>query len=402
MKKVLKYLWIIPVLLVTIIFGALFLPNNNKDSMQEFQDFASSYLQLIQSQEEIENFEGIKLNLKNDLTYKNGTYMISGEKFSHLTGSKISHKNNGELEISLEDKTITLYNNSNTIRLNSTDIDVMRESSNITISNSMLPVEDIAKSLGFNIKTNSSEMILTRPFVTKRLIVKTSGKLDNFGAVATVEGYDDLHIYQYDTEKKAEEAYNYFSSLDKVSSVEVDSIILPANNIDKEPKEEVKPLGLDDAFSYSSWGAEAMSVPHYSQYLKDTVGVDNFPELIVAVLDTGIDSNHPWFNGRIAEGGANFSSSTNNDCVYEDIYGHGTHVSGIITDLTFNNVKILPVKVMNDNGYGFSSAIILGIDYVNQLKTSGTNIVAMNLSLGTTGSIGSTNHTNFQTKIQMY
>lgn len=397
MKRVLKYLWIIPVLMVTIIFGALFLPNNEKDSMQEFQNFANSYLTLIQSQDEIKNFEGIKLSLKEDLSYKNGTYMISGENFSKITGSRLSYKDNGELEISIEDKIVTLYNNSNTIRLNTADIDISREQSSINNLSSMLPIEDIARNLGFTVKTNSTEMILTRPFITKRLIVESNSNLDNFGAIATAEGYKNIHIYQYDTESRTAAAYNYFSSLDTVTTVEVDSIVVPANT--NEEDSVVAPLGLDDSFSYTSWGATAMSVAPYSQYLKDTIGVDNFPELIVAVLDTGIDSDHTWFSGRLAEGGANFSSSTNNTTVYEDVYGHGTHVSGIIADLTFSNVKILPVKVMNDNGYGFSSAIKLGIDYVNELKAGGTNIVAMNLSLGTTGEVGSINHSNFQTKI---
>ena len=73
--------------MVTLIFGTLFLPNTEKDSMQEFQEFANSYKQLIRSHGEIKNYEDITLSLNKDLTYKNGSYMISGEQFAKVTGS---------------------------------------------------------------------------------------------------------------------------------------------------------------------------------------------------------------------------------------------------------------------------------------------------------------------------
>ena len=403
MRKFLKYFWVLPILVVTLIFGTLFLPNTEKDSMQEFQKFTNSYIQLIREQGEIENFEDIRLELSKDLTYKNGSYMISGDKFAKITGSKLNYLDNGQLEISNFENTITLYDNSNTLRINSVDIDVMQNSSDISLTNSQFPIEDVATELGYEIVYGSDTLTLTRPYITKRLMVYSDANLDDFGAIQHIEGYDNLHIYQYDNETQTKDAYEYFSSLNNVTSVEVDAIITPAsNNNEEDPL--VTPLGLDDTFSFTSWGANAMGVNTYSEYLKANVGVDNFPEIVVAVLDTGIDSDHVWFNNRLAtlnneDVGANFSSSENSTCVYEDVFGHGTHVSGIIADLTFSNVKILPIKVMNDNGYGFSSAIKLGVDYVIQLKNQGLNIVAMNMSLGTTSSVGSTNHSDFKTKI---
>lgn len=403
MKKFLKCLWILPIIMVTLIFGTLFLPNNKKDSMHEFQEFAESYRQLIQSQDPIENFEEIRLNLTKDLTFKNGSYMISADNFSKITGSKLSYLNNGELEISNSENTVKIFNNSNTLKINNSDFDVMKNASSVDLSNSIFSIEKVATSLGYEVVFGNDTLTLTRPFITKRLLVYSKANLDDFGASFHISGYDNLHIYQYDTENKTKEAYEYFSSLDKVNSVEVDAIITPANYEDENLV--VTPLGLDDAFSYSSWGANAMSVNKYSEYLKENVGVENFPEIIVAVLDTGIDSDHIWFSNRLAKRnntdlGANFSSSSNSRCVYEDIYGHGTHVSGIITDLTFSNVKILPIKVMNDSGYGYSSAIKMGIDYVTELRQHyNLNIVAMNMSFGTTISVGTTNHSDFQTKI---
>ena len=210
MRKFLKYFWVLPILVVTLIFGTLFLPNTEKDSMQEFQKFANSYQQLIRSQGEIKNYEDITLSLNKDLTYKNGYYMISGEQFAKVTGSKLNYQDNGELEISNSENTIRLYNNTNTLRINSVDINTMQNSSDISITNSQFPIDDVAKSLGYEVVYGRNSLTLTRPYITKRLLVYSSANLDSFGAIAHIEGYDNLHIYQYDTENQTKEAYEYF------------------------------------------------------------------------------------------------------------------------------------------------------------------------------------------------
>ncbi len=110
-------------------------------------------------------------------------------------------------------------------------------------------------------------------------------------------------------------------------------------------------------------------------------------EVKVAVLDTGVDYTHPDLKDRVLKDkGYNF---VDNDSETMDDNGHGTHVSGIIAASANNNIgvsgitgtlniKILPVKVLDENGEGEVSDIVKGIKYA---VDNGADII--NLSFGT-------------------
>ena len=106
----------------------------------------------------------------------------------------------------------------------------------------------------------------------------------------------------------------------------------------------------------------------------------------VAVLDTGIDPNHPDLKDNIllAEG-RNFTS--NNASNFNDGNRHGTHVSGTIGAVGDNGVglagvcwkaSIVPIKVLSDQGAGNSAQVIAGISYAAQQSSA----KVLNLSLG--------------------
>ncbi|WP_243128400.1 S8 family peptidase [Clostridium chromiireducens] len=109
-------------------------------------------------------------------------------------------------------------------------------------------------------------------------------------------------------------------------------------------------------------------------------------EVKVAVLDTGVDYTHPDLANRVdVENGYNF---VDNNYDTMDYNGHGTHISGIISaqgnngiglvGITGNlDVKILPIKVLDESGYGETINIVKGIIYA---VDSGADII--NLSLG--------------------
>ena len=127
--------------------------------------------------------------------------------------------------------------------------------------------------------------------------------------------------------------------------------------------------------------------------------------VVVAVLDTGIDTTHPdlvgnlWTNpldtaanGENGDGyagdihGYNFVAGSAD---VTDDNGHGTAMAGIIGASGNNgigitgvnwNVSVLPVKVADAGGNAPDSAVIAGINYVINLRDHGVNVAVMNES----------------------
>ena len=398
MKNRLKFLFILPILSISILLGfsipkIFYHANVNQNA--DFDTFSTAYVELLKDNS-YDDYTEISFNINDDIYKRNNTYMVNSATFADITGSQVNINYSSEVQISNNETTITMTNEENLIRFSEDNIDVMPEAVTIEYDNAVFPVESVAEALGFDLRFDDDTLSLSRPYQTKRLIIKSYSSLDKQGAIRYAEGYKGLHIYQYATEEDTINAYNYYESLSCVEYVEVDSILTPTSVQD----EKSNLYGVEDSFSYSSWGASSMGIEDYSNYLLNTVGSTNLPELVVAVLDTGLDSDHSWFSNRIADGGTNYSPSISlTSYVWEDVYGHGTHVSGIITDLTLSNVKILPIKVMGDKGYGYQSSIVMGINYVIDKKQDGMNICAMNMSLGSSNGIGSEEHTSYTTAL---
>jgi type VII secretion-associated serine protease mycosin len=109
------------------------------------------------------------------------------------------------------------------------------------------------------------------------------------------------------------------------------------------------------------------------------------PEVTVAVVDSGVDMNHPDLIDRLRDDGRDFVDGDDDP---SDENGHGTNVAGIIAATLDNNeggvglapgVNILPVRVMNAKGAGSDRSIARGIRYA---ADKGAQVI--NLSLGAT------------------
>jgi hypothetical protein len=103
----------------------------------------------------------------------------------------------------------------------------------------------------------------------------------------------------------------------------------------------------------------------------------------VAVIDSGIDLNHPVFAGKLSAS-TEFWDYVGKDATPQDEsggngYGHGTAVAGIILQVA-PRAKILPIRVLRSDGTANTSDVVAAI---GRAVNNGANII--NLSLGTGG-----------------
>lgn len=109
--------------------------------------------------------------------------------------------------------------------------------------------------------------------------------------------------------------------------------------------------------------------------------------IVVAICDTGIDTDHPDLVSNII-GGRNFTPEGWSQSNYEDGNGHGTHVAGTIAANgkikgVAPEAKILVCKVLDRNGSGNYYSIIEGIRYATAWKgKNGEKVRIINMSLG--------------------
>lgn len=142
----------------------------------------------------------------------------------------------------------------------------------------------------------------------------------------------------------------------------------------------------NDTHSDKQWNLDAVGAP----VAWGTPGLAG--SIIAAVVDTGVDNSHVDLATRTVPG-INLAGTKADGTAYDpndamDDYGHGTSVAGVLAAATNNGlgvagvagtagVSVMPVKVLNNEGWGTSYNVSQGIKYA---ADHGARVI--NLSLG--------------------
>jgi thermitase len=124
------------------------------------------------------------------------------------------------------------------------------------------------------------------------------------------------------------------------------------------------------------WEKISLKVAH--QVLAKKLGKD----VVVAVIDTGVDTTHPIFRDRLTPRNTWYdfvSKDTNPQEVTGAAYGHGTVVASIVLQIA-PEAKIMPLRVLDANGSGSVDDVAAAIEWAVQ---RGAKVIQ--LSLGTEG-----------------
>lgn len=224
------------------------------------------------------------------------------------------------------------------------------------------------------------------------IIVKYSGNaMESFSISSEHENADEFNIASIEeinddtqliTLEDAEQASEVIAQLQEDPRVEYAEF-----NMEYEVFDVDQPS--NDTYVSQQWALTSANFP--AGWTND---VQN-GSVTVAVIDTGVDDAHPDLQDRVlTDQGENFVDTTSDGEAYDpnwgvkDDNGHGTSVTGVINAIYNNsmgitgaagpaNVKVLPVKVMNERGTGSTFDIAEGIQYA---VSQGADII--NLSLG--------------------
>ncbi len=156
----------------------------------------------------------------------------------------------------------------------------------------------------------------------------------------------NAHIYELPDGVDEVKVLNRLKKDRRFKAVELDLLVEPAQTV------------TDPAFG-NSWALPKIQAPTAWQ----TATGDG---VTIAILDTGVNSNHPDLAANIVPGWNIY----NNNADTTDIHGHGTQVAGSAAAVANNgigsvgvawNARIMPIRISDPNAYAYFSAMASGI-----------------------------------------
>lgn len=236
-----------------------------------------------------------------------------------------------------------------------------------------------------------------QPFVPQQVVVQLTPGQD-VATVAAMYGLDPVPLSQFQT--GVPPVTNYLLKIvdsstvtDKVAQLAADAVRIAyvEPNYNAGAPEAARPTwSVGDSYANIMAGRKAVN----TQWARNKIRLNEAQQVtrgatstgtpvVVAVLDTGIDLNHPAFAGRLVPG-YDFVDNDNNPSEEGSAelgpYGHGTHVAGLIA-MVAPDAKIMPIRVLGVDGRGNFWNLALAIKFA---LANGADVI--NLSLSTTNS----------------
>lgn len=210
------------------------------------------------------------------------------------------------------------------------------------------------------------------PFSCKRLLAEFTGDAYLPDGVNPVDYvlFGDTAVYSFDTAAKTEHAYSILTNTPDVKHVFVDKLI----SVDAKA-DVVVPAGeyeaINTTLQSSNWGINAVHSAAYKSYVSGQTA----EEVVVGIIDTGLAINHPYFKDspRVVAG-FNLTRPTQ---PVTDYLGHGTHVAGIISAASSDNVKIKMYQIFDEDS---STSNLMLYNAIRKAIADGVDVINISLS----------------------
>ncbi|KAF9164496.1 hypothetical protein DFQ26_001387 [Actinomortierella ambigua] len=194
----------------------------------------------------------------------------------------------------------------------------------------------------------------------RRKFAKIAERLEELNGFTIVDGEDDLQE---------------LLSLDEVNYIEQDATL----KVIPDVIADAKPAPRNGTWeNLPNWGLLRISQRKRvkDECVNQRCATYKYPKkagagITAYVIDTGIQTSHPEFEGRAYLGKNVIEGSPDTD-----EHGHGTYVASILGGRlagVAKKVSLVDVKVLNKTGYGTISGIVAGMDWVGRHARGGSS-----------------------------
>lgn len=210
----------------------------------------------------------------------------------------------------------------------------------------------------FEVNINGNEVTLTNPYQTKTLLVEAEQIKDNFDALEEKQVQEGLYILKYDTQKRTKAAYEYIKANLNIKNIEADEvqIITPINDESQTLYENSN----NNSESGNSYGVSAMGISNYKKIITDNGSAE---PVVISTIGYGAAIDNTYFDGKISEEYFNFFDNSKN---IKETIPQGSRTLEVIKESTTDNVKILPLVVVNSENYTTTACIVQAIAFATQ------------------------------------
>lgn len=201
-------------------------------------------------------------------------------------------------------------------------------------------------------------------YQTKKIIVSSPNmKIENknsFNAKNISHMPSGLYILEYETKKKARAAEEYFLSQDGMKVMKDEVIYV--TEISDESQTMYGETGEELPEGANTRGVTDLGLNNFKKIVEEN---GNPSEVIVSTVGYGVQIQNSFFNGRIINRYYNFMD--NKKEVSETI-AQGSRIAEVIVDSTSDNIKLLPIKIVNEERYTTTATTVNGIEYATKFS----------------------------------
>ena len=319
--------------------------------------------------------DGEKQIISSAPEYNEGRLMLPITAIAKTAGAEVSGNISSASGMTIKSAygdVIRLSSNSDTLSINGA-ASIMDATPYGKAGEAYMSANSIASALNlkWDFDDATSSVTITAPYQTSRILVMAGDDLgeelkpnQRLGGLE-VEGTPlndgtGMWILQFASPEKAKAGL----ALLEVNGYQAE----PDYYLAKDPL-EVSSNDIEINVSPRTWGYEKCGYGAFADAYSNVAA-----SAVVAVVDSGVDVTHPFLNGRIING----IDLIDGDFTPPDGNSHGTHVAGTIIDCARNaDVRILPVRALDDEGTGSTSSVVEGIKYAANNRAD-----VINLSLG--------------------